>query len=370
MSSVAVPSDADEVLKALRFGWALAELRGRLRPGKKLVAIEPLSQNLRTEHALPLGGERKELEQLIETERVVGALAVQLSLDFASNLLSGQGNAGATPTSQRLVDLAKALNRARAKVDGPAAEKERADRWDELAEFLWAWDARIQDELAAAAFSKASAYQLGRGMGEVAWLDPESTNADEATSWSFVLGERRTDTLVRLLTRLVGYFQTSTAAGVKESLQVWHRAADDATVRAKAETQKALVDQTRRWRDLLLTGLDPLTLVPPQTFLARARQARHVLRSFWPELSVGLAGALLAAGAAALLASAKHHDSLAAFLAVIGAFGITTSGLVARAKTQAQALVTEFRNALDADLVIEAVLVPPRPAVKKWWQFW
>jgi hypothetical protein len=75
----AVAADADDVLVALRLGWAVAELCGRLRPDKKLIAIEPLSTHLRDQHALPLGGERKELEQLIEAETVLAALAVQLS---------------------------------------------------------------------------------------------------------------------------------------------------------------------------------------------------------------------------------------------------------------------------------------------------
>ncbi len=58
----AVAADADDVLVALRLGWAVAELRGRLRSGDKLIPIEPLSTHLRNQHALPLGSERKELE--------------------------------------------------------------------------------------------------------------------------------------------------------------------------------------------------------------------------------------------------------------------------------------------------------------------
>jgi hypothetical protein len=179
----AVAADADDVLVALRLGWAVAELRGRLRPGDKLIAIEPLSTQLRDQHALPLGGERKELEQLIEAETVLAALAARLTLDFACSELTGQGSAGGQLASVRLVELAKALSRA------GAGDRDAA--WDTMAEFLWAWDARIQDELAGRSFATASAYQLGRGMAEIAWLDPCKTAPDEATSWTFVLGGRR-----------------------------------------------------------------------------------------------------------------------------------------------------------------------------------
>lgn len=353
-------ADAGQVLCALRLGWAFAELRGRLRPGDRLVSIEPLSDGLRAQHALPLGGERRELEQLIETETVVGALAAELSLDIPSTALTGQAAAGQQPASQRLVDLAKTYRNAQGTARPPA--------WDDLAEFLWAWDARIQDELAASTFTVASAYQLGRGLSEIAWLDPTKAAPDNSTSWTFVLGARRVETLQRLVTRLGSYFSPATANAVSKSLDAWREAAANAQLTAKPATQTALIMQTRRWRDLLLTGLDPLTLIPPSDFLAKARQVRPVLRAFWPELTLAALFAVVAAVAAGLLAAAKNHNSLGAVLAVIAAFGVTTSSLIARAKTQAQALVTEFKNALDGELVIDAVLVPPEPQLPSRWR--
>ncbi len=88
--AVNASSDAERVLRALRLGWAMAELRGRLRPGHKLVHLDPFVPKLRSEHALPLTGERGELEQLIEVEVAVGALAEQRALDFDVNQLTGQ----------------------------------------------------------------------------------------------------------------------------------------------------------------------------------------------------------------------------------------------------------------------------------------
>lgn len=341
----------------------MPELRGRLRPGDKLTVVEPLSTALRGEHALPLGGERTTLEQLIEAEEVVGSLATQLELNFDVSELSGRWGGRGTSASTKLVELAKDLSRARLRADGPGVEEKRQLAWQTLAAFLYDWDARMQDVLAGGAFSEASAYQLGRGMGEIAWLDPSKAGKEEVTSWRFLLGERRVKTLRRLVTRLAAHFQPLTAAGVSASLETWQKAAVSRDLGQERSLQSQLREQTRRWRDLLLTDLDPMVLVPPANFLSRARQLRHVLRAYWPELILASVGALAAAAGAALLAGAKHHDSLAAFLAVLGGFGITTSALIAKAKSEAQALIGQLRAALDEDLVVQAIVVaPPSPS--------
>ena len=338
------PADAQPVICALRLGWAVSELRGRLRPGDKLISVQPQSGGLRADHALPLGGERTVVEQLIEAETVVCSLAQQLSVDTDFD---------GTPASKRLVVLGEA----------------GAD-WNTVADFLYRWDAKIQDKLAGAAFSVASAYQLGRGLGEIAWLDPAQMDADVATSWTFVLGDLRVRTLKRLGVRLADYFQPHTAAGLGSSLDVWRSAAADDGLREKAETRSALVAQTRRWRDLLLTDLDPTTLLPPERFLARARRVRTIVHSFWPELLVGAVFTLLAALGAAWLVSSGNHQGLATLMSVLGAVGLTSSTLLARAKNEAQDLVGHLRAKLDADVVRDAVTVSPSPQESSWWHFW
>jgi hypothetical protein len=345
-AAATTPKDQSQVLCALRLGWAFSELRGRLRPGAKLVKIEPASGALRAEHALPLGGERTEPEQLIEAEAVVVALAEQLQLDLKLSELTGQPKTKEL-TQARLEKLSKAWH-----ADG-------AQAWDDIAKFLYAWDAKMQDELAGVGFAVASAYQLGRGLGEIAWLDPTKSAAGDATSWTFVLGDRRVHTLERLVKRLAAYFQPFTAAGVASSLALWGSAAAKAEQTPSAEVQERLLGQTRRWSDLLLTGLDPTTLLSRTTLVARARQLRQVLRSFWLELTVGAVSALAAAAGAALLATKPKSHGLAAFVGVLGAFGFTASGALARAKSQAQALIDQLRAALDADLVEQAVVLPP-----------
>jgi hypothetical protein len=349
----AAPTDADRVLAALRLGWAVSELRGRLRPGEKLIEIKSL-EGVRT-HTLPLGGERTPVEQLVEAEAVVCSLAGRLEVDRNVNEFRDADGSISQAASERLVELSKGLSSGR--VD-----------WDEMGAFLYQWDAKIQDELAGDAFNVAGAYQLGRGLGEIAWLDPTQALADESTSWAFVLSERRASTLQRLSKRLAEYFQPLTAAGVARGLGLWAETVKPGELRDDAACRKRLIDQTKRWRDLLLTGLDPATLLPPSKFLARARQIRHVLRSFWLELTIAAVGALLTALAAALLASTSNH-SLGAFLGVLGLSGITTSGIVAKARTQALALLGKLREALDADLIVDAAVVHPwPPAEKPWWR--
>jgi hypothetical protein len=355
MSSMAsaAPTDADRVLAALRLGWAVSELRGRLRPGDKLIAIKPL-EGVRTAHALPLGGERTSLEQLIEAEAVVCALAGRLEVDGDIKDFRDADGTTSQLASKRLVELSKGVTKGQA-------------QWEEMNNFLYQWDAEIQDTLAGDTFNVAGAYQLGRGLGEIAWLDPSQASADESTSWAFVLSERRVGTLQRLVKRLAEYFPPLTARGVSTSLEHWGETVTNAKLREGEACRNRLVEQTRRWRDVLLTGLDPATLLPPSKFLARARQIRHVLRSYWLELVIAAGGAAVTALAAALLAADK--DSLGAFLGVLGLSSITTSGLVAKARTQALALIGKLRDALDADLIVDAVVVPPRPPEQKpWWR--
>jgi hypothetical protein len=354
-----LPTGSDRVICALRLGWAVSELRGRFRPGETLIAVQPQTGHLRDAHALPLGGERTVTEQLIEAEAVVSSLAAELSLDV-DDLTPGEPK----PASERLVELAKDLSRARehkGDVDGA---------WNALALFLYLWDARIQDELAGAAFSVASAYQLGRGLGDIAWLDPGQVEPDIATSWGFVLGPLRVGTLKRLAGRLADYFQPHTGRGLAASLDVWRRAAADAGLRDKSATRSTLVAQTKRWRDLLLTGLDPRELLPPNRFLARARQVKPLLHAYWPELLAGSIFAVLLAVGAAVLATSSDHG-WATLVSVLGAIGATSSALLAKAKTEALGVATHLQAKLDADLVRDAVIVSPFPEEHTpWWHFW
>jgi hypothetical protein len=136
------PDDGVAVICALRLGWAVSELRGRLRPGEKLVKITPLGGRLREEHGLPLGGERTALEQLIEAETVVCSLAKRLDLDVVVD----ESDESGTLASARLIELARALSRARQAGEGPEHKRQREMAWNQLADFLYRWDANMQDK--------------------------------------------------------------------------------------------------------------------------------------------------------------------------------------------------------------------------------
>jgi hypothetical protein len=77
-----IPDDAHAVLCALRLGWALAEVRGRNRPGCPSGDVAQLPD--RVDHPLPLRIERGSSELRIEAQAVVAALTRELHVDRAA----------------------------------------------------------------------------------------------------------------------------------------------------------------------------------------------------------------------------------------------------------------------------------------------
>jgi hypothetical protein len=78
---MAAHKDADDVLRALRLGWGVAELRGRNRPGAPPGDVARMPDHV--DHALPLRIERGQAELRIEVQCVVAALAADLDVDHA-----------------------------------------------------------------------------------------------------------------------------------------------------------------------------------------------------------------------------------------------------------------------------------------------
>jgi hypothetical protein len=341
--------DSDRVLRALRFGWALAETRGRLRSGP------PAGQQTagRPGHALPLSDERTWREQTIETEMVVITAASELGLDSPLSELSGQGGNGTA--CGRLEDLSRALG-----ADRKAANEEHeAVHWEELCEFLYAWDAKIQDTLAADSFAVASGYQLGRGLAETYWaLQPGHVAASDPASAAFLLGAGRMTALGRLLPRLSAYFQPSVAAAVEVSVGAWAKAAANGVLDSAAGVGE-LHEQVRIWHDVLLVGQPPAARLDPSKLLKRARTLRPLLRAFVPEATIGLLSLAAALGAAALFALGSGNEAVAPILSVLTVFGVTSAGAIAKAKNQANGLFDELRQTMNLDLLEEAITRPP-----------
>ena len=347
----ATPADQEQVLKALRFGWAIAEMRGRLRTGPPTDA--PVVHRL--EHALPLEDERTWTEQTIELQAIVGALAQKQSLDvdFAvGDLSEHRGNDTCSSHLEALsIELARLRN--------AGNESAVTFKWGEACEFFYAWDAKIQDALAPRSFSTASAYQLGRGLAETYWaLDP-ATSDDDPRSWSFLLGDTRREQLQSLLKRLADYFPPSTAQSVSASLGAWVAVAADEVVRAPRESIAALHDQIRGWHDALLLEQTLVQRVPPQELLKRSREFGPVLRAFVPELALGLIGFGAAGVAAAFFAVGGVWPAIAPVLAILGGLGITGSGALAKAKNDANSLFAQLQQAMDADLATRELTVLP-----------
>jgi hypothetical protein len=76
---MAAPDDSGAVLKALRLGWYVAEVRGRNRPGPQPGASVTLPA--RAESALPLRTERTATELRIEGQAVLMSLATDVGVD-------------------------------------------------------------------------------------------------------------------------------------------------------------------------------------------------------------------------------------------------------------------------------------------------
>ena len=95
--------DAHDVLAALRLGWAVAEMRGRNRPGGPSGEVIGMPDHV--DYPLPLRIERGRTELRVEIQSVVAELAQELRVDTAP---------GGTSFSAVLGDKAKLLARVRA----------------------------------------------------------------------------------------------------------------------------------------------------------------------------------------------------------------------------------------------------------------
>ena len=347
-TQIAVPDDARDVQATLRLGWAIAELRGRYQPLIGGTPRVPAIAIVRPDHALPLSEERSPLEQAIQVESVVRALTTQLNLDFPCRDLSYDFDCTTEKTSEELTALCKGFG---TDLQG----------WEKLSALLWAWDAKIQDTLAQGSLSQASAYQLGRGLAEAFWaLDPSVTGEDDARSWTVLLGLSRRTALGHRLDRLSRYFDPRVAPAIRASVDAWGDVASDQAWRQQSNSVPSLFEQIRVWRDLMLGETNPDSLQSTATILARTRSIGPILKAFVVELSILALGFAVAGVAVALLSSTSNNNHVwGSLLAVLGLFGITTAGLIARAKAMAQDLLTKLQATLSAELLALQITVCP-----------
>jgi hypothetical protein len=371
-------TDLDRLRQALNLGWSMAELRGRLRYGH----VEPpgtVDYQFPREkfHALPIGGEHSLIEQQISTRVAVGQLAQGFGLDGA--VPSRKESTASQAMKALAIELEDALAAAEkrgqhiARPDTHPAGSEVAKAWEAAAEAIYYWDAQIQDGLSVSA-ELLAAYQLGRGLSDSFWaLNPEAPaplakptlasteSPPDPASWEFLLGPRRQLMLGAYLTLLEGAFAPLSGPAVQGPLTRWCAlVAADQVRRRSEDAQVALRGQLQNWRDVLLGSRDPTSFASGFGIRLALRQALRVVQTLPLETILGVVGIALLAVAGYFLGSGTSKTGTAIVASVVGFFGVTGAGLLARAKAQAAVLGMHLREAFYRDIVEAQAAVLPK----------
>ena len=371
-------TDIQRLRAALNLGWSVAELRGRLRYGH----VEPPGtvdyQFSREEfHALPIGGEHSLVEQQIAARVAVGLLAQPFNVDGP---LPNQKEPAASETIKTLaMDLESKLSAAEQKSqqvtrpDTYPAQSEVGRAWEQIADAIYYWDEQIQDGLGISA-ELLAAYQLGRGLSEAFWaLNPDapaperkptlqSTAAPpDPGSWEFLLGPRRQLMLGTYVKLLEGALTPLSGPAVRGPLARWCKLVADNEVRSRSdEALEALRGQLQNWREVLLGARDPTSFAKHFGFRLALRQALRVMQTLPLETALAGGGIALLALAGYALGADTSNKGLAVFASVVGFFGVTGAGLLAKAKAQAAVLSGHLREAFYRDIVAAQAAVLPK----------
>lgn len=342
-----------EILKAIRLGWTLAEVRGRIRPDAPVPP--PVNATSPAANALRLRVERTSAELCTELQGVIGALARDLGVD------EPVAQSCSTSRSADLHAATESLREARCAAAKAGKDEfgETAQLWVALAEQISEFDAHIQDTLAAESDLQSCAYQLGRGLAETYWAS-EPAETEHGGSWKFLL-DQRCDELVRLTGRIAPTLHQYTACAVAGSLAIWREVVKADDWWTQPTTRDELYAQVRRWYELLILEQDPTTLIEPFGFLRNIRTTTKSLRVFLPQLA-GLGISLAVLLAAAFFATRGEHSTFTTIVtATVGFLGVSLSTVQAKLKSAAQAVTERLRQDAYTDLVATAItIVPPR----------
>jgi hypothetical protein len=345
------PADLDKVRYAFRLGWAIAELRGRYRPAR-FDQRDPGHESVfaRNGFELPLAAERSAAE--IRRELVDTVEDLCRVVDFSDD--------DAKPSWEQL------------KASLIGYEKQSANHealWTETAHEFYDLDADIQDALVLPA-TQAAAYQLGRGLAETYWALTPDAPADAMGSWEFVFGPARCATLKRLAARLSGYITAEVLASIAGPLESWSALGRDATRRDGAEVQAALFRQGLLWRDLIRGERSSQDLQ-----LGGDAKASATVK-VWKDLKLyetafvslrgpligGLVSVALLAGGGAFLASGSGSTFATTIAGILGALGLTSAGLYARAKAGVTSLLANLNQTVEIERVHRAADLCPGAA--------
>ena len=357
---MAVPGDATEVLKAIRLGWSMSEVRGRNRPGWEPGApagaeqpapagVAPRVPDTNKWGASPLPLETElDLAQLREeAQQLLGTLAFDLSVNNGRPEQAGSFSA-------RVERQAEALANAQG--------EDVIQQWEALATLIQDFDWHVQGVLAQGSKTVACGYQLGRALADPYWaLQPSLDDATNHASWSFLLSKERCSETQRLLGRLSAYFHPYTAAAIAGSVLVWMSVGASTAWQQEDDAYPLLYEQIRSWYELIVLDQDPTTLIQPYHLLKNYRLVWRTLRAFWFQLLLA-ALAAAAVGVFAWLLTKPHFNSgLKALLATVGLAGFSVAGLAAKVKNEAQAMLTRLKQDAYTDLITESITSAPLP---------
>ena len=219
-----------------------------------------------------------------------------------------------------------------------------------------------------------AAYQLGRGLSDSFWaLNPdapapatkpslESTaSPPDPGSWEFLLGPRRRLMLGAYVKLLEGVLAPLTGPAVQGPLTRWCMLVADDQVRNRSQDAlEALRGQLQNWREVLLGTRDPISFAKHFGFRLALRQARRVAQTLPLETTLAGIGIALLAAAGYALGSDTSNRGVAVLASVLGFFGVTGAGLLARAKAQAAVLSVHLRDAFYRDIVETQATVLPK----------
>jgi hypothetical protein len=355
------PPDAANVRAALRLGWLMAEVRGRARPGGPSGGM--VADMARGHWVLPLGSERSAAEREVEAEHALAAVAKRLEVDFPAAATTQAGVPGGPYFSEEMSRLGKVIADQRKQKD-----PRELTTWNQLARLLYRWDAQIQDGLLSTSDRLANAYELGRALAETYWaLDPAAPPCVQQgqysrlnpVSWEFLFGPERQADMARLLGRLAPDFAALAAPAVAGSVEVWGEVAANEQWRSADDAQEVLLQQVRNWYSLLVTDLDPETMLKPYAILRSWRIFKRAFRTFGLEMVVGVLGVAAIAALVLLVAYAPHYPVLKTVVAVFGVLGVTGAGLQARLKVTTQSMAARLSADLSTELVAEQITVTP-----------
>ena len=364
------PESHTSVLDAVRAGWLMAELRGRLRPGGPPPQGAVLD---RAGHTLPLPSERSPTEQAIELRRVLTNLSASLGLAMPPS-----GTPAPAPFAERLEDAAKTLDDAREKHEDAGSDV----AWEAVAELIYTWDAALQDALAGQSVNVSRAYELGRALAEMYWaLDPEvpalvlpGASRLAPNCWEFLFGTDRLNIVDERLRSLAPRYHPATASAVAETVHAWAAVVAKGQARSSKDTaavEQALRQQLTYWHELLVVDVDPETLLKPYAVLRFTKITPKVLRTFAAEIAIGVVGLAGLIGLAIMTIKVQGFPGWKTLAAVVGVLGISVGGVQAALKNATQSLIGRLRADLYSDLVTTAISsLPPmgrgkRRAVRK-----